>query len=63
MKKLSLLAVAALVVAVSFSSCKKCVTCTYSDGSSSTEYCNKSKSLRDTYKTSCELGGGTAKTK
>ena len=62
MKKLSLLAVAAIVVAVSFSSCKKCVTCTYSDGTSD-EYCNKSKALRDTYKTSCESIGGTAKTK
>mgnify|MGYP001408437203 FL=1 len=62
MKKFALVAAAALVVAVSFSSCKKCVTCTYTSGTSD-EYCAKEKSLRDTYKTSCELSGGTAKTK
>lgn len=62
MKKFALLAAAALVVAVSFSSCKKCVECTYSSGTTD-EYCSKDKALRDTYKTSCESIGGTAKTK
>ena len=37
MKKITVLAVAALFVATSFSSCKKCVTCSFS-GSTSTDF-------------------------
>jgi hypothetical protein len=65
MKKLTLLAAVALFAAFSFSSCKKCVTCTYNSGStfqSETEYCGK-KADRESYESACKLAGGTAKTK
>ena len=61
MKKLSLLAVAAVILSVSFSSCKKCVTCTIG-GVESAEYCAK-KAARETWETACKAGGGTTKTK
>ncbi len=65
MKKLTLLAAVAFFAAFSFSSCKKCVTCTYNDGTSyesSTEYCGK-KADRESYESACKLAGGTATTK
>ena len=62
MKKITLLAAAALIVATSFSSCKKCITCSFS-GSTSTEYCSKNKADRDAYETACKNSGGTASKK
>ncbi len=61
MKKLSLLAIAAVLVAVSFSSCKKCITCSIG-GVEGSEVCGK-KSERTAYETTCKNAGGTVKTK
>lgn len=62
MKKITLLAAAALIVATSFSSCKKCVTCTVG-GSTTPEFCSKKKSERDAFKLLYTSSGGTCTSK
>ena len=62
MKKTTLILAGAFIAALTFSSCKKCVTCTYGAGTASetsSEYCSKRKVDRDAYETTCVVLGGT----
>jgi len=60
MKKVILML--AVVAAVGFTSCEKCITCDYgTSGLGEQEFCSKDKDQRDAFESGCKLVGGTIK--
>jgi hypothetical protein len=65
MKKSVLFVAAALVAGMSFTSCKKCVTCSYTPTGGakvSQEFCSTSSTERDTFKAAQEIAASFAGT-
>ncbi len=65
MKKSVLFFAAALVAGMSFTSCKKCVTCSYTppgEAKVSEEYCSTSSTERDAFKAGQEIAASFAGT-
>jgi hypothetical protein len=51
----------AVVAAVGYTSCEKCVTFEYGYGIPDQEFCEKDKDARDAFESICKLAGGNVK--